>query len=536
MLRKLRCSNYKAFDEETQFPLSPLTVLIGPNNGGKSTALDLVRLTSDGRELELSSSGTRLRSFDELLSGVEDDSLRLGRRMSPEISLRIGMNSVAFRLADDMSFESEFVKLGDGHMLKRREVFFHPRDRSESSRRRVFSEIYDVEPPEKRQGDLGRASLEAFDGMSDRQRGRSPDNELWFGLPWRQESSEVRTEGPDRSFPRLPIGSLSEPYQRWVSREIVLDRRFVQLCLSVLNAARDRTSGESPTDLEGGPVRFQVEQKEPVGSEAEPPPMHFQPVQTLLREDLKTPDWVPPNREGIWGEACRHVLGPIVGKIEASLEVSSAHMSSFRARPKQYYGTDDALTPLLRQYQDAHPAVREKVEEWIDVFHLGSELRVESIASGLCAPSLKQDGDWRYLADLGSGTAQLLPLILRLAAEDSTDVLLLEEPESNLHPELQSRLADLLVEVIGKGHQVLVETHSEHLVRRLQYLVAQRRCEPDHASVLYIDARKDGEGDIPQVRPLSIDGEGQLSGSFGGEFFDDATDLMAQLFRYGGKN
>jgi predicted ATPase len=125
---------------------------------------------------------------------------------------------------------------------------------------------------------------------------------------------------------------------------------------------------------------------------------------------------------------------------------------------------------------------------------------------------------------------------LKLTVGNPSSVLLLEEPEANLHPNLQSRLADLLVELIGSGHQVLVETHSEYLVRRLQYLVAKGQCDPDSASVLYVDATDSMDTSTPDVRSISIDEHGQLSEPFGGGFFDEATDLMVDLFKYGSEN
>ncbi|WP_103028046.1 AAA family ATPase [Salinibacter altiplanensis] len=214
----------------------------------------------------------------------------------------------------------------------------------------------------------------------------------------------------------------------------------------------------------------------------------------------------------------------------------TAHLPSFRAQPKRHYGPDDSLTPLLKEYQSAHPTVREDVKEWLSTFELGSELKVETVAPDLYAASIHRNGARRYLADLGSGTAQLLPLILKLTVGSPSSVLLLEEPEANLHPNLQSRLADLLVELIDSGHQVLVETHSEYLVRRLQYLVARGRCDNDSTSLLYVDGVEDGETRSPNVRSISIDEHGQLSEPFGSGFFDEATDLMVDLFKYGSEN
>jgi predicted ATPase len=81
-----------------------------------------------------------------------------------------------------------------------------------------------------------------------------------------------------------------------------------------------------------------------------------------------------------------------------------------------------------------------------------------------------------------------------------------------------------------------VETHSEYLVRRLQYLVATNACEPDQTSVLYVDAPERKENETPEVRSITIDDHGQLSEPFGSGFYDQASDLMIDLFKYGSEN
>jgi predicted ATPase len=53
-----------------------------------------------------------------------------------------------------------------------------------------------------------------------------------------------------------------------------------------------------------------------------------------------------------------------------------------------------------------------------------------------------------------------------------SEVLLIEEPESNLHPALQSKLAVFFVELANKyNKQIIIETHSEYIIRKIQYVV-----------------------------------------------------------------
>ena len=82
---------------------------------------------------------------------------------------------------------------------------------------------------------------------------------------------------------------------------------------------------------------------------------------------------------------------------------------------------------------------------------------------------------------LGVGSRQLIILLMNLAlvvteaAHESYPTLLtVEEPEQNLHPAIQSKLADMFLDFYDQfGCQCIVETHSEYIIRRAQVLVAE---------------------------------------------------------------
>jgi hypothetical protein len=257
------------------------------------------------------------------------------------------------------------------------------------------------------------------------------------------------------------------------------------------------------------------------------------------------PDWVSPDSRNAWQSALEEVVGPLIEQIDMGLSMNALHVPTYRGRPKRHYGPDDALTPLLERYQEFEVEAegmtgdvkRDYIGKWLEAFEIGSSLHVVTVGPDLYEAYVERDGAKRYLADLGSGSAQLLPLIINFATRQSS-LVIVEEPEANLHPNLQARLADFFVEMIDQGMQVIIETHSEYLTRRLQYLVARGECEPDQAGILYLRSEDDDavSEKTPKVKEITIDGYGQLSQPFGPGFFDQATDLMMDLFKYGQKN
>ena len=77
------------------------------------------------------------------------------------------------------------------------------------------------------------------------------------------------------------------------------------------------------------------------------------------------------------------------------------------------------------------------------------------------------------LTSVGVGVSQVLPVILLCLLAPPGTLVILEQPELHLHPALQQRLADFLLACVRSGRQLLVETHSEHLVNRLRRRVAE---------------------------------------------------------------
>jgi hypothetical protein len=115
------------------------------------------------------------------------------------------------------------------------------------------------------------------------------------------------------------------------------------------------------------------------------------------------------------------------------------------------------------------------------------------------------------LTSVGVGVSQALPVVLLCLIAPPESIILLEQPELHLHPDMQLRLADFLLACVRSGRQIVFETHSEHLVNRLRRRVAEddSTSTADAIRLLFAD-QSDGAtvysvSDINEVGGLSTD-------------------------------
>lgn len=137
------------------------------------------------------------------------------------------------------------------------------------------------------------------------------------------------------------------------------------------------------------------------------------------------------------------------------------------------------------------------------------------------------------IGSLSSGGKQLIPILLSFVNGFPVGNFAIKQPELHLHPKLQMKLADLLFcngfELLEdcSGGYVVVETHSEHLIRRLQILIAQKKVYHDYVSVLYI-APVDGKN-TSEIINLKMDDKGLFTTPWPNGFFEESSVLNIQL-------
>ena len=139
--------------------------------------------------------------------------------------------------------------------------------------------------------------------------------------------------------------------------------------------------------------------------------------------------------------------------------------------------------------------------------------------------------DWVDLPDVGFGISQVLPVLVQCFYAPSGSIILMEQPEIHLHPSAQSALADVMIDVInsrenGKDRniQLIIETHSEHFLRRLQRRIAEDTVPKAKVSAYFANITKTPA----TLEPLQIDIFGNIQNWPENFFGDEMGDITAQ--------
>ena len=163
------------------------------------------------------------------------------------------------------------------------------------------------------------------------------------------------------------------------------------------------------------------------------------------------------------------------------------------------------------------------VSRWLQRMGMAERIEVHQVGrSGHYELLVHKDGVAANLRDVGVGVAQVLPVLTMAYFVPAGSTVLLEEPELHLHPLAQAVLADMFVEVSQqRGVQFIVETHSEHLFRHLQTLVAQGVADARSCQMHFVERNPQHRADSV-LRPLEMDAFGAVR-HWPAQFFGDAV-------------
>jgi predicted ATPase len=135
------------------------------------------------------------------------------------------------------------------------------------------------------------------------------------------------------------------------------------------------------------------------------------------------------------------------------------------------------------------------------------------------------------LTDVGFGVSQVLPVIVEALFVPRRSIVIFEQPEIHLHPRVQADLADLFVDAIRAREngiprecQFIVESHSEHFLRRLQRRIAEEELPADDAALYFVH----NDGGSAHLEALKVDLFGNILNWPDGFFGDEMGDLVAR--------
>jgi predicted ATPase len=221
------------------------------------------------------------------------------------------------------------------------------------------------------------------------------------------------------------------------------------------------------------------------------------------------------------------------------------YLGPIRDYPKRSYGWsgekpqdvgrrgENTIAALLTaRKQD--PEIEIKIAHWLKAMGLIDDFKVDLIApeQRLYQASVRiaPGGTYCPITDVGFGVSQILPVLVLCYYVPKGSTIIFEQPEIHLHPSAQQKLADVFIDVIKHRElQIIIESHSEHLLHRLQRRIAENGLtdagfEANQAALYFCQM---GENGASQLTELALDEFGNIE-NWPKDFFGDRMgDLLA---------
>ena len=197
-----------------------------------------------------------------------------------------------------------------------------------------------------------------------------------------------------------------------------------------------------------------------------------------------------------------------------------------------YSGSDEIVLDGLI-IEDTPPTRLRQVEAYMNRFFPGCELtvgRVPQANAVILGLRTSKGMDFHRPIHTGFGLTQVLPIVVAALSASKGDPLLIENPEVHLHPAGQAAMGAFLAKVAVAGVQVILETHSDHVLNGVRRAVKDGVLLPEDVALHFFRLRQDEESDgAAQVQTPVLDRDGNVDTWPEGFFdqFDKDMDYFA---------
>ena len=190
---------------------------------------------------------------------------------------------------------------------------------------------------------------------------------------------------------------------------------------------------------------------------------------------------------------------------------------------------------LVHPTKTAETNLKNQVEAWMGEISPGIRINLENYPS-IDRINLQYNfGIGSYptnsyrSTNVGFGITYTLPILLALLASRKDTLVLLENPEAHLHPQGQFKLGELMARAASCGIQLIVESHSDHILNSIRVAVRQKIIAPDKVRLYYLSRPADTDQLSSKVDSPRVDEDGRID-EWPEGFFDEWEKGLEQLF------
>jgi len=206
----------------------------------------------------------------------------------------------------------------------------------------------------------------------------------------------------------------------------------------------------------------------------------------------------------------------------------------FAAHYLAEYGKTDAMLPQLFHPNQSSSKLLDQVEAWMGEISPGVQItatpvdNAELVSLSYAFKTNKEFSNKYRSTNVGFGITYALPVVLALLNAKAGAVVIIENPEAHLHPKGQTKMGELLARAASAGIQIIVETHSDHILNSLRIAVKHKVLTPEQISINFFRREEYAGYPYTEVVPIAINNEGQLN-YWPEEFFDEWDKNLQEL-------
>lgn len=522
-------TNFRRFENFPLLNFSPITYMVGKNNSGKSTMVKALLLVLDYLQNQLSNSFSFESQVLEDVNIVTYGRAKNNLNKKPSIFYQLNLSQFQFEIeitGDDESTNAEvlFLKIEDiisGVIIE----INHLKDEVTVSRAIIEDEIIkDKESPIVLQLEKAVESLKVD---LENEKNKKSKKALLLKADYKKTLVKLKNA---RKLKIVPKSSASKNYKVNYSLDAIYgepnrnDDNQLAYIISRFLYINEINSKKNKMEVDSNKI---INKSSP-----------YEDIITLNRNNS-------------------HLNGIIDNLITA---IENEQFFYIGANPSKqsalFYLRDkkNALAQAIhRFYQLGITTQKDDNEElrfvtkWMNKFDVGYDLDIKFVAGEAYRVNIYETKENKiadiksHLADKGMGSLQVMTLILRIAAiirekkmiikKDKVFTILIEEPELNLHPNLQSLLTEFFHEVyLEYGFNFIVETHSEYMIRKSQVIVRKEKysnlseLDSNPFKVYYFPVKLE---DSPYL--MNYREDGKFSNEFRSGFFDISSDLAFDI-------
>ncbi|NDV56777.1 AAA family ATPase [Bacteroides sp. 519] len=562
--------NFRIFDDEKGMfeEIAAINILTGANNAGKSTIIKFLQMLKDsiqGNEypfdLDLTAQEHLLGDFDNVLFNKENREVVIHL---PFIFLGIKNFYISLKFLVPSSNNVYYAKLREIEVIDKSdysEIFSFKYREATDSEKEIYKEEFKNEQEEykKKKKEKDKTDISSFYFLFP-----PTENPLVAYIEW-----NIRLDNLKKYFDDLlKVYNLyleNKKNSKWLENadESLEDSWLIPS--EFINSFKD----EIDIDIWNDFINNEVDKKGAISGKEHIGESDFQ------SEDYFSP---PPEVEELVYYNALKILkekvnwnNPKIGDSNFSvLETcfdfswkkliqrinSISYLSTIREENSRIYisKNNTPFIKLLKDYDSSGFQNSRFINKYLKAFKIGKRINVNYIQKHqLITVSVTTLNDIeRDLVDFGYGIKQLILILIQISVlaeknrrtvEDYDDegeymhdiyipsMLLVEEPETNLHPKWQSLLAEMFVEANNQFNiQFVIETHSEYMIRKLQTLVANNKISGEKIKIFYVRHPEDVSQDKKQISNINIQPDGSIDYRiFDKGFFDENDNLELSL-------